>query len=63
MKRATTFMVDKVAYQGGYVWTYLPDMSRRWGEMEARDTMIWLQLPGTIEHGPRVPGCLSRDRR
>ena len=29
MKRATTFMVDKVSYKGGYVWTYLPDMSRR----------------------------------
>lgn len=51
MKRATTFMVDKVAYKGGYVWTYLPDMSRRWGEMEARDTMIWLQPPGTSSMG------------
>src|SRR5262245_36558340 len=47
MKRATTFMTDKVAYKGGYVWSYLPDLSRRWGEMEARDTMIWIQPPGT----------------
>lgn len=47
MKRATGFMVDKVAYQGGYVWSYLPDMSRRWGEMEAYPTMIWIQPPGT----------------
>lgn len=51
MKRATTFMTDKVAYKGGYVWTYLPDMSRRWGEMEARETMIWLQPPGTSSMG------------
>jgi PelA/Pel-15E family pectate lyase len=51
MKRATSFMVDKVAYKGGYVWTYLPDMSRRWGEMEARETMIWLQPPGTSSMG------------
>ena len=51
MKRATTFMVDKVAYKGGYVWTYLPDLSRRWGEMEARETMIWLQPPGTSSMG------------
>lgn len=51
MKRATTFMVDKVAYKGGYVWAYLPDMSRRWGEMEARETMIWLQPPGTSSMG------------
>ena len=47
MRRATQFMVDKVAYRGGYLWNYLPDMSRRWGEMEARETMIWLQPPGT----------------
>ena len=51
MKRATTFMVDKVAYKGGYVWSYLPDMSRRWGEMEARQTMIWIQPPGTPSMG------------
>jgi PelA/Pel-15E family pectate lyase len=47
MKKATTFMVDKVAYKGGYVWSYLPDMTRRWGEMEATPTMIWIQPPGT----------------
>jgi len=51
MKKATTFMVDKVAYKGGYVWSYLPDMSRRWGEMEARPTMIWIQPPGTPSMG------------
>ena len=51
MKRATQFMVDKVAYRGGYLWNYLPDMSRRWGEMEARETMIWLQPPGTSSMG------------
>jgi PelA/Pel-15E family pectate lyase len=51
MKRATTFMVDTVAYKGGYVWSYLPDMSRRWGEMEGRPTMIWIQPPGTPTMG------------
>jgi PelA/Pel-15E family pectate lyase len=51
MKRATRFMVEKVAHRGGYVWTYLPDLSRRWGEMEARDTMIWIQPPGTPTMG------------
>ena len=49
MKRATTFMVDKVGHQGGYVWSYLPDLSRRWGEMEAFPTMIWMQSPGSTE--------------
>ena len=51
MKRATTFMLEKVAYRGGYVWSYLPDLSRRWGEMEALDTMIWIQPPGTPTMG------------
>ena len=51
MRRATQFMVEKVAYRGGYLWNYLPDMSRRWGEMEARETMIWLQPPGTSSMG------------
>ena len=51
MKRATQFMTEKVAYRGGYVWNYLPDRSRRWGEMEARETMIWLQPPGTSSMG------------
>jgi hypothetical protein len=51
MKRATTFMVDRVSTNGGYVWSYLPDLSRRWGELEARDTQIWLQPPGTATMG------------
>jgi len=51
MRRATRFMTDKVAHRGGYVWSYLPDMSRRWGEMEAKPTMIWIQDPGTAAMG------------
>ncbi|MBE1529027.1 PelA/Pel-15E family pectate lyase [Sphingopyxis sp. OAS728] len=51
MKRATRFMVEKVSTNGGYVWSYLPDMSRRWGEMEAFPTMVWVQPPGTATMG------------
>ena len=51
MRRATAFMVDRVADQGGFVWTYLPDMSRRWGEMEAEPGMNWVQAPGTATMG------------
>jgi len=51
MRRATRFMTEKVAIEGGYVWSYLPDLSRRWGEMEAFPTMIWTQAPGTPEMG------------
>src|SRR5689334_17354939 len=51
MKRATTFMTDTVSYKGGYVWAYLADFSRTWGEMEARRTMLWVQPPGTATMG------------
>ncbi len=51
MKRATRFMTDTVAYRGGYVWAYLPDFSRSWGEMEAKRTMLWVQPPGTATMG------------
>jgi PelA/Pel-15E family pectate lyase len=51
MKRATSFMVEKVATKGGYVWSYLPDFSRRWGEIEAKPSMIWVQPPGTATMG------------
>ncbi len=47
MKSATRFMMDKVSYNGGFVWSYLPDLSRSWGEMEAKRTMVWIQSPGT----------------
>lgn len=51
MLSATEYMVENVSTNGGYVWYYLPDFSRRWGEMEAYKTMIWLQHPGTISMG------------
>ena len=47
MKRAARFMSEEAAVEGGYVWQYLPDFSRRWGELEAGPTMIWVQPPGT----------------
>ncbi len=51
MLKATRYMVEEVSNNGGYVWNYLPDFSRQWGEMEAFKTMIWLQHPGTISMG------------
>ena len=51
MKKATRFMVEEVATNGGYLWHYRPDMTRRWGEMEAYETMIWAQPPGTTSMG------------
>jgi len=62
MKRATRFMRERVAYRGGYVWSYLPDFSRRWGEMEAYPTMIWIQPPGTATVGHLYLDCFHATR-
>lgn len=51
MKTATTFLMDEVGYKGGFVWSYLPDLSRQWGELEAYRTMAWVQPPGTPSIG------------
>jgi len=51
MKKAAAFMTDEVAVGGGYVWNVLPDFSRRWGELEASPTIIWIQPPGTATVG------------
>ncbi|MCK4921138.1 MAG: pectate lyase, partial [Bacteroidales bacterium] len=51
MLSATQYMVENVSTNGGYLWYYLPDFSRQWGEMEAYKTMIWLQNPGTVSMG------------
>lgn len=51
MKIASQFMLDNVSYRGGFVWSYLPDFSRQWGELEARRSMIWMQPPGTASVG------------
>ncbi len=51
LKRATQYMDDTVSYQGGYVWSYSPDLKQTFGEMEAYRTMCWIQPPGTPSVG------------
>ena len=51
MRRATEYMMDVASNQGGFVWSYLPDYSRQWGELEAKRTMVWLQTPSTPDVG------------
>ena len=62
MKRAARFMRERVAYRGGDVWSYAPDFSRRWGEMEAFPTMIWIQPPGTATVGHLYLDCFHATR-
>lgn len=52
MRRATEYMMDSVSYEGAFVWNYLPDKSRQWGEIEAPyRSMVWIQPPGTPSVG------------
>lgn len=51
MLKATKYMEDEVSMNGGFVWYYMPDLSREWGEMEAYKTMIWTQDGGTVSVG------------
>ncbi|MCL2028018.1 MAG: pectate lyase [Bacteroidales bacterium] len=51
IKKSTQFMMDEVGYKGAFVWSYLPDLSRQWGEMEAFRTMGWTQWEGSPEVG------------
>src|SRR5690606_25770285 len=52
MRAATAYMVDEVSTNGGYVSLYYDDLSRRWGELEAYDSMIWIEGGyGTVAMG------------
>ena len=51
MLKATKYFDERVSVNGGYVWYYLPDLSRRWGEMEAYSSMVWVQGQGTVAMG------------
>lgn len=62
MKRAARFMRERVAFRGGYVWSYASDFSRRWGEMEAYPMMIWMQPPGTATMGHLYLDCFHATR-
>ena len=51
MARATDFMMNTVSLRGGFVWKYSLDLKERYGELKARDSMIWVEPPGTPSVG------------
>lgn len=50
MKKASTFMTERVSLNGGHVWAVSEDLSTRWGEIPARASQIWVQ-DGTVDVG------------
>jgi len=51
LRKATDFFTSQVATEGGYLWRYSDDLSRREGEGKASDTTVWVQPPGTPSVG------------
>jgi PelA/Pel-15E family pectate lyase len=51
LRRATEFFRTKVATEGGYLWRYSEDLTRREGEGKAAATQAWVQPPGTPSVG------------
>src|SRR5689334_3878005 len=50
MSRATDF-IRSISEEGGYLWKYSADMSKRAGEELAPPTQVWVQPPGTPSEG------------
>ena len=50
MHTATDFMFDTFANEGGFVWFYTLD-GEPYGELKARDSMIWVEPPSTPSVG------------
>lgn len=51
LRRAVDFFRTKVAVEGGYLWRYSDDLSRREGENKATASQAWVQPPGTPSVG------------
>lgn len=47
LRKAAEYYSQKVAYRGGYVYYYSPDLTVRLGEGVASPEQIWVQPPGT----------------
>jgi PelA/Pel-15E family pectate lyase len=51
LRKATEFFTDQVSCEGGYLWRYSDDLSKREGEGKASETTVWVQPPGTPSVG------------
>ncbi len=47
LRKACGYLRDKVSAEGGYLWRYSADLSKREGEGKATATQVWVQPPGT----------------
>ena len=57
MRRAAEFCDTHVSAEGGYLWRYTEDLSKREGEGEVGPTTVWVQPPGTPAVGLMYLRC------
>lgn len=57
MRRAAEYHDSHVATEGGYLWAYASDLSKREGEGEVGETTVWVQPPGTPAVGLMYLRC------
>ena len=51
LRKAVAFFRKEVATEGGYLWRYSADLTRREGEGKASASTVWVQPPGTPSVG------------
>ena len=51
LRQATDFFRSKVSTEGGYLWRYSDNLTRREGERKATASQVWVQPPGTPSVG------------
>ncbi|TWU31371.1 pectate lyase [Novipirellula artificiosorum] len=63
LQKAVTFLRGKLSTDGGYVWLYSDDLSRREGEGKVGSTTVWVQPPGTPAVGEALLLAYERTRQ
>jgi hypothetical protein len=51
LRKASRFFREQVSCQGGYLWRYSADLTKREGEGRADAATVWVQPPGTPSVG------------
>ncbi len=57
LSKAVSFFRQNVSTEGGYLWRYSHDLSRREGENLASANTVWIQPPGTPSVGETFLGA------
>ncbi len=57
MRRAAEYHDTRVSAEGGYLWRYASDLSKREGEGTVGPTTVWVQPPGTPAVGLAYLRC------